>query len=396
MKILLGVSGSVAAYKAAILARLFCAANCQVKTMFTDSAHHFVGHFTFAALTGNEVRSDAFDQQAEQAMSHIELARWGDVLVIAPASANLLARMAAGVADDLLTTTYLATLAPVVVAPAMNVHMWRHAATQHNIALLQERGVRVLGPGKGEQACGDEGEGRMLEPQDIADALLASASPVRDLEEVSALVTAGPTAEFLDPVRMITNRSSGRMGFACAQALAQRGAKVKLIAGPASLPTPAGVQRVDVQTSAQMLDAVMQFAPDCSIAFCTAAVCDYRPQKPADQKIKRDKNKSMTLKLEACPDVLATLVKKFPEMRVVGFAAETENVEANANAKRERKGVYAIVANDVSRADIGFDTAENEVSLITAEGIERLPFAPKLQVAHWLIDRLAPGAQPSS
>lgn len=388
-KVLLGVSGGIAAYKAAELVRRLKERGAQVRVVLTAAAEHFVGATTFQALSGEVVRTSLWDAASEAAMGHIELARWADLLLIAPASADLLARLAQGQADDLLTTLALATRAPLVVAPAMNQQMYAHPAVQANIALLASRGARVLGPDSGAQACGDVGPGRMLEPIAITEALFQP--PV--LAGRKVVITAGPTLEDLDPVRFIGNRSSGKMGYAIAVAAVAAGAEVILVSGPTALAAPPGLTRVCVRSAAQMLAATLEHAPGCDLLIAAAAVADYRPREAASQKIKR-RTEQLTLELERNPDIVATLASH-PQRPgfVLGFAAETNEVEAHARLKLVNKKLDAVAANEVG-AELAFDCDDNELLLIEASGMTRLPRAPKTELAaelvRWLAARLAP------
>ena len=324
-------------------------------------------------------------------MGHIELARWADAVVIAPATANLLARLAGGHADDLLTTVCLATEAPLFIAPAMNTKMWEHAATQRNVARLREDGAAVLGPAEGEQACGEVGPGRMLEAADIAEAVWNAVATPPVLAGVNVLINAGPTREFIDPVRFISNRSSGRQGFALAEAARAAGANVTLVAGPVQLPTPAGVERVDVVSAGEMRDAVLARAGAADIFFAVAAVVDYRPGECHEQKLKKDAcaDHGLTLALRQNADIVAAVAAGSPRPFVVGFAAETQNALANAREKRRRKRLDAIVVNDVANPAIGFDSGDNAVTLIHDGGEAVLPQMSKRAVAQRLVAEIA-------
>jgi phosphopantothenoylcysteine decarboxylase/phosphopantothenate--cysteine ligase len=389
-RICLGVSGGIAAYKACELVRLLRGRGHELRVVATAHALEFVSELTLQTLSGAPVRHQLLEASAESEISHIELADWADVFAVAPATANVLAKLAHGIADDLLTTVALATRAPLVVAPAMNVNMYRHPATQANLDVLAKRGARIVGPGEGELACGWVGEGRLVELDAIVGAIeQCGAEPTLRGEVV--LVNAGPTAEPIDPVRVITNRSSGRMGFAIAEAAALRGAEVVLVAGPVALPTPHGVTRIDVETALEMRDAVLGALPRASIAILSAAVADYAPERAADAKIKREKRDALTLTLVKNPDILAEVVKQRGKATVVaGFAAETENLLANARAKLARKGCDLIVANDVSRADIGFDVDRNEVLIVGPgpDDVREVQIARKSEVAARILDRV--------
>lgn len=386
VRVLLGVSGGIAAYKAAELVRRLGDAGAQVRVVLTENAARFVTALTFQALSGNPVRTSLWDEGAEAAMGHIELARWADEILVAPASADLLARLAHGHADDLLTTLCLASEAPLAIAPAMNRQMWAHAATQANLALLRERGVRVFGPGAGDQACGETGPGRLLEPTEIVAALAAARGP-RMLDGVTVLVSAGPTYEDIDPVRYVGNRSSGRMGFAVAAAARDAGARVTLVAGPVALETPPGVARIDVRSAADMRAAVFAAIPDTDIFVSAAAVADYRPRQVATEKIKKS-TEAVALELVANPDILAEVGALETRPFLVGFAAETGDLEANARAKLERKRLDLVAANRVG-ADAGFEREDNALLLLWPGGEEDLGHDDKAQLARRLVARIA-------
>jgi len=386
--ILLGVTGGIAAYKSADLVRRLRERGAEVQVVMTAGAREFVTPTTFQALSGRPVRSELWDAAAEAAMGHIELARWADAVLIAPASADFLARLATGQADDLLATLCLATEAPVAVAPAMNHVMWASAATQANIKTLTTRGVQVLGPAEGDQACGEVGPGRMLEPLDIAERLLTVLPPAGGvLAGRRVLVTAGPTRERIDPVRFISNRSSGKMGFAVAQAAREAGATVVLVVGPVSLPTPTGVARVDVESAADMLAAVLRELPGTDLFISTAAVADYRPARPAEQKIKKN-TEALDLAMERTTDVLATVAARAERPFVVGFAAETESVEQNARTKLMKKNLDMIAANEVGH-DRAFDCDDNQLIVLTRSTRHELPRAGKLTLARALVALIA-------
>ena len=386
VRVLLGMTGGIAAYKAAELVRRLRDAGAEVRVVMTESAGRFVTALTFQALSGNPVRSSLWDEGAEAAMGHIELARWAEEVLIAPASADTIARLAQGRADDLLSTLVLASSAPLSVAPAMNQQMWAHPATRANIDLLRQRGVRVLGPASGSQACGDVGDGRMLEPDDIVQALLQARGP-RPLDGLSVLVSAGPTYEDIDPVRFIGNRSSGRMGFAIAAAAIQAGARVRLVAGPVSLPTPAGAERIDVRSARQMRDAVVACAADSDIFISAAAVGDYRPQTVSPAKLKKSGN-ALALELVQNPDILAELAAMPAHPFLVGFAAETNDLEHYAREKLERKGLDLIAANQVGE-ELGFECSENALLLLWPGGRDELGKADKGVLATALVERIA-------
>ena len=388
VRVLLGVSGGIAAYKGAELVRRLRDAGAEVRVVMTRSAERFVTPLTFQALSGHPVRTGLWDESAEAAMGHIELARWADEVVIAPASADLLARLAHGMADDLLTTLCLATAAPLSVAPAMNRQMWANAATQANVTALRARGVAVWGPGSGDQACGEVGAGRLLEPDEIVASLCARRAP-RVLEGLRVLVSAGPTYEDIDPVRFIGNRSSGRMGFAIAEAAAQAGAAVELVAGPVALPTPPGVARTDVRSACQMRDAVIARAPAADVYIGAAAVGDFRPREIAAHKLKKAaRDSGLELSLVQNPDILAEVAALARRPLVVGFAAETRDVEAHAREKLERKKLDLIAANEVG-AGLGFERDDNALLLIWPGGSEALAQASKAALARALVARIA-------
>ncbi len=387
-RILLGVSGGIAAYKSCELVRRLRDLDAEVRVVMTEGATHFVSPTTFQALSGQAVRVSLWDAQAEAAMGHIELARWAERILVAPASADLLARLAHGMADDLLTTLCLASAAPLYLAPAMNQQMWAHPAVQVNVETLRQRGARMLGPAAGEQACGDVGSGRMLEPHELRDALLASFGNGA-LAGLNVLVSAGPTYEDIDPVRFIGNRSSGRMGFAVAAAAAQAGAKVTLVAGPVSLGTPAGVaQRIDVRSAAQMHAAVHAAAAQADIYIGAAAVGDYRPQEVSALKLKKQDGAGLTLQLSENPDILASLSAQTAHPFLVGFAAETHDVASYAQGKLRHKGLDMIAANQVGDG-LGFETADNALTLYWTDGALELPRAPKPELAQQLIEQVA-------
>jgi phosphopantothenoylcysteine decarboxylase/phosphopantothenate--cysteine ligase len=387
LRILLGVTGGIAAYKSAELVRRLRERGAEVQVVMTAGARQFVTPLTFQALSGRPVRSDLWDESAEAAMGHIELARWASHVVIAPASADFLARLAHGLADDLLTTLCLATDAPLTVAPAMNRLMWANAATQANVATLRSRGVTLLGPGDGEQACGETGAGRMVEPAEIVEALFARGAVAGPLAGRKVLITAGPTRERIDPVRFITNRSSGKMGFAVAEAARAAGAEVVLVSGPVNVPTPAGVRRVDVETAEQMMAAVRADLPGTDIFIAAAAVSDYRPVQAAAEKIKKTSD-SLVLALSRTTDILATVAAGTPRPFVVGFAAETQNVERNALAKLEGKRLDMIAANQVGD-NLAFDCDENALTVYWPGGKRELARAVKREVAAGLVQAIA-------
>jgi phosphopantothenoylcysteine decarboxylase/phosphopantothenate--cysteine ligase len=386
-RILLGVTGGIAAYKSPDLVRRLRERGAQVQVVMTAAAREFVTAATFQAVSGRSVRSELWDPAAEAAMGHIELARWADAVLIAPASADFLARLATGQADDLLATLCLASAAPIAVAPAMNHLMWDNAATRANVALLAERGIHVFGPGAGDQACGESGPGRMLEPADLAERVQALLSGSGALAGRRVLVTAGPTRERIDPVRFISNRSSGKMGFAVAQAAREAGASVVLVTGPVSLATPAGVTRLDVESAADMLAAVLRELPGTDVFISTAAVADYRPARAAEQKIKKTAE-TLELAMERTIDVLATVAARAERPFVVGFAAETEAVEQNARTKLLKKNLDMIAANEVGH-DKAFDCEDNQLVVLARNARHELARASKLTLARGLIALIA-------
>jgi len=385
-RILLGVTGGIAAYKSADLVRRLGERGAEVQVVMTAGARQFVTPLTFQALSGRPVRSDLWDESAEAAMGHIELARWASHVLVAPASADFMARLAHGLAVDLLTTLCLATDAPIAVAPAMNRLMWANPATQANVATLRERGVAVLGPGVGGQACGETGPGRMLEPEELI-ASLWSGPRGGALAGRKVLITAGPTRERIDPVRFITNRSSGKMGFAVAEAARAAGAEVVLVSGPVNLATPAGVRRVDVESAEQMLESVREQLPGTDVFVAAAAVSDYRPVQAAAEKIKKTSD-SIVLALSRTTDILATVAGGSPRPFVVGFAAETQNVERNALAKLDAKRLDMIAANQVGDG-LAFDCEDNALTVYWPGGKRELARAPKRRLADELVAVIA-------
>ena len=384
--IILAVTGSVAAYKAGFIVRELLQQGAAVRVIMTRSACEFVSAMTFQALSGQPVYSELMDQEAEAAMGHIELARWADAVVVAPASANFIARLAQGRADDLLSAICLATQSPVAVAPAMNQQMWANNATQQNLSQLVNRGVHQLGPAEGDQACGETGPGRMLEAEDIISSV-AGLFETGLLAGLSVVVTAGPTQEAIDPVRYISNRSSGKMGYAVAQAAAEAGAKTILVSGPTALSIPPRVTRVDVKSAQQMHDAVMDQIKDCDIFISAAAVADYRAMKPAGQKIKKQ-NEELELKLERNPDVLAGVAALDKGPFTVGFAAETEKLEIHAKEKLKNKKLDMVAANYVGEGK-GFDQDENALLVLTGAERYELPQMSKQKLAIELITIIA-------
>lgn len=387
-RIVLGVSGGIAAYKSCELVRRLRDMGAHVRVVMTENATRFVTPTTFQALSGEPVRVSLWDESAEAAMGHIEMARWAERVLIAPASADLIAHLAHGHAGDLLTTLCLATAAPLYVAPAMNQQMWAHAAVQANVATLRARGVHILGPAAGDQACGEVGSGRMLEPHELRAAMVTSFGE-QVLRGKKVVVSAGPTYEDIDPVRFIGNRSSGRMGFAVAEAAAQAGAQVTLVAGPVSLATPMGIiKRVDVRSAAQMHAAVTDAVQGADIYIGSAAVGDYRPNAVAEHKLKKHDGADLTLQLAENPDILASLSTKQAHPFLVGFAAETQNVETYARDKLKRKGLDMIAANQVGEG-LGFETTDNAITLYWADGSLELPRTDKCALARQLIECIA-------
>lgn len=390
-RITLGVCGGVAAYRAAELVRVLQQRGLDVHVVMTRAAEEFVRPLTFAALTGHKVITSLWpqDTNADDAsgIEHIAEAQATDVLVVAPATAHVLAKSAHGLADDFLSTLFLATTAPVVMAPAMNINMWRNSATQANLQVLRSRGVHIVQPGSGYLACGMTGEGRLAPIEDIAAAVIAQLHSRRDLEGETVLITAGGTREAIDPVRFLGNRSSGKMGYALAEAAAQRGAKVILVTAPTALDVPFGCDAVHVQTAAEMRDAVVARLPEATIVIKAAAVADYRARTVADQKLKR--SGPITLELEPTEDIVKEVVRRRkPGTLVIAFAAETEALQQRARAKLEQKGVDAIVANDVSQVGLGFDSDRNAVIFITRETAEMLPESSKRELAEGILNRL--------
>lgn len=385
-RILLGVSGGIAAYKAADLVRRLKEAGAEVQVVMTASAQQFVTPLTFQALSGRPVRTTLFDPAAEAAMGHIELARWPDLILIAPASANTLSRLAQGAADDLLSTLCLASDKPLAVAPAMNRLMWAHPATQSNLATLRARGVQILGPGAGSQACGETGDGRMWEPLQIREAVanLLGEGPLRGAKVV---LTAGPTREAIDPVRFISNRSSGKMGYALAGALRQLGAQVTLLSGPTHLTAPAGVNRIEIETAEQLLEQSLAASRIADIFIGAAAVADYRVDAPATEKIKKNDAK-MSIALSRNPDVIAQVREAYPKLFIVGFAAETEKLEEHALGKLKRKKLDMIAANWVGNGR-AFDRDENALSVYWNGGAQELAQADKTEIARGLAALIA-------
>ena len=387
-RILLGITGGIAAYKSPDLVRRLGERGAQVQVVMTDGAREFVTPLTFQAVSGRAVRTSLWDSAAEAAMGHIELARWADEIVVAPATADFLAKLAHGIADDLLLTLCLASAAPISVVPAMNHLMWMNAATQANVALLRERGIHVLGPGIGDQACGETGAGRMLEPMEIADQVMGSArSSPGKLSGLNVVVTAGPTRERIDPVRFVSNRSSGKMGYAVAKAVADAGAAVTLISGPVNLCAPRGLERVDVETAEQMLAAVSDRLGKAHIFIAAAAVSDYRAAQVACEKIKKTAD-ALTLSLARTPDILATVGAMAQHPFLVGFAAETTDVERHALLKLEAKHLDMIAANKVGDG-LAFDKDDNALTVLWRGGRREFALTSKAELARQLVDLIA-------
>lgn len=391
MKVALGVSGGIAAYKAAEIVRLLQDRGIRVQVIMTRAAQEFVKPLTFAALSGEKVITDMFSGGNEQpnidsAVEHIAVAQSIDALVVAPATADVLGKFAQGLATDFLTTLYLATTAPVVVAPAMNVNMWNHEATQANIATLKRWGVRVVEPDSGYLACGMTGPGRLAANESIVAAVMEALGASQELAGETVLITAGPTREKIDPVRYLTNRSSGRMGYALAEAALRRGARVLLVSGPTSINPPGGAEVIRVETAEEMWKAVMNLLPESTIVIKTAAVSDYKAKLEAAQKIKR--TGPLTLELEATVDILGEIVRQKESQLVIGFAAETQNALENARTKLAKKSLDAIVVNDVSREGIGFDSERNAVTIITHDEVVEVPETTKWEVAQRVLDHV--------
>ncbi|MDA3135285.1 bifunctional phosphopantothenoylcysteine decarboxylase/phosphopantothenate--cysteine ligase CoaBC [Atlantibacter subterraneus] len=387
-KIVLGVSGGIAAYKTPDLVRRLRERGADVRVAMTEAAKAFITPMSLQAVSGYPVSDSLLDPAAEAAMGHIELGKWADLVMLVPATADLIARVAAGMANDLVTTICLATPAPIAVVPAMNQQMYRNLATQHNLSVLADRGMMIWGPDSGSQACGDVGPGRMLDPLVLVDMAVAHFAPVNDLQHLNIMITAGPTREPLDPVRYITNHSSGKMGFAIAAAAAARGAHVTLVSGPVSLPTPAGVERIDVTTALEMEAAVQARAQQQQIFIGCAAVADYRAAAVADEKIKKQGDE-LVIKMVKNPDIVAGVAAlKNQRPYVVGFAAETNNVEEYARQKRVRKNLDLICANDVSQAGQGFNSDSNALHLYWQDGELALPLERKALLGHRLLDEI--------
>ena len=388
--VLLGVSGGIAAYKAPDLVRKLTALNANVRVVITDSAAEFVSPMSLQAVSGNPVHQHLLDATAEAAMGHIELAKWADILLIAPATANIMAKLAHGIADDLLSTLFLATQAKIFIAPAMNQQMWKAPATQTNLATLKGYGVSFIGPDSGEQACGDVGAGRMMEPVDIADTISKSVNDTTNqfLAGKRIVITAGPTREPLDPVRYISNHSSGKMGFSIASMAQKAGAEVTIVAGPVALSTPDGCKRIDVTTADEMLAACEKIISNADIFIATAAVADYKASNVAGNKIKKT-GEELTLTFVKNPDILATIAKRNDKPFCVGFAAESQDVEAYARGKLKNKNLDMIAANDITTEGLGFNSDSNALHVIWADGDKYLPATSKQALAHTLLTIIA-------
>lgn len=387
-QILLGVTGGIAAYKSAELIRRLQDLGADVRVIMTPAAQEFITPLTLQALSGNPVHTALLDPEAEAGMGHIELARWADLMLIAPATADFIARLVSGKGDDLLTTVCLATSAPLCLAPAMNQAMWKNSATQDNLTVLEERNIPCFGPAEGSQACGDVGPGRMLEATELA-ALTAEQFSTGSLSGKKVVITAGPTREAIDPVRYISNHSSGKMGYALAQAAIDAGAKVTLISGPTQLAAPKHSHFVAVESAQQMYDAAMTAIVDSDVFIASAAVADYRPAALAEQKIKKTGQDTMTIELVKNPDIVTAVAASQPRPMTVGFAAETQDVVAYARGKLERKNLDVVIANDVSQAGIGFNSDDNAVTIVWPDREEDLSQRSKTQLARDLIEQFA-------
>lgn len=392
-RILLGLTGGIAAYKSAELTRQLKTAGAEVRIVLTPAAAEFITPLTLQALSGNPVHQHLLDPEAEAGMGHIELAKWADLVLIAPASADFIARLAAGMGNDLLTTLCLATDAQIAIAPAMNQAMWRDQRTTDNVAALEQLGMEIWGPGVGDQACGDSGPGRILEPQQLAE-LCAAEFEQGTLSGMQVCITAGPTREAIDPVRYISNHSSGKMGYALAEAAAEAGAKVTLISGPVSLAPPARVELVRVDSAQEMLDAAEKQLGNCDLFIAAAAVADYRPASVAEQKIKKS-NDQMTIELVKNPDIVATVASHPQRPFTVGFAAETEKVIEHARGKLERKKLDLVIANDVAQPGIGFNSDDNAVTVVSADDQQRIDQTSKHKLARTLIGLIAQRLKPT-
>ncbi len=392
MKVALGVAGGIAAYKAAEIVRLLQERGIRVQVVMTEAAQEFIKPLTFAALSGEKVITGMFagsgteQPNIDSAIEHIAVAQSIDALLVAPATADVLAKFAQGIANDFLSTLYLATTAPVVLAPAMNVNMWNHPTMRSNLDILRKRGVRIVEPGEGYLACGMTGPGRLAENEAIVAAAMEALGASQELAGETVLITAGPTREKIDPVRYLTNRSSGRMGYALAEAALRRGARVLLVSGPAALTPPDAAEITRVESAEQMREAVLKLLPQATIVIKTAAVSDYRPKHTASQKIKG--KGALTLELEPTTDILAEIARKKDSQIIIGFAAETENALENARQKLSSKTLDAIVANDVSREGVGFDSDRNAVTIITHDDVIEIPESTKWEVAQRVLDEI--------
>jgi phosphopantothenoylcysteine decarboxylase/phosphopantothenate--cysteine ligase len=393
MKVALGVCGGIAAYKSAEIVRLLQDRGIRVQVIMTEAAQQFIRPLTFAALSGEKVIASMFgasdsapDSNLDSAVEHIAVAQSIDALVVVPATADVIAKFAQGVANDFLTTLYLATTAHVVIAPAMNVNMWNHPATRSNVEILKARGVTIIDPDSGYLACGMTGAGRLAENGTIVAAVMEALGASQDLSSETVLITAGPTREKIDPVRYLTNRSSGRMGYALAEAASRRGARVLLVTGPTSLTPPGAAEATSVESAEEMRDAVLKLFPEATVAIMTAAVSDYRPDSVASQKLKR--SGGLTLELQPTPDILIELSRQKKSQVLIGFAAETENVLENARRKLVSKSLDAIVVNDVSREGVGFDSDRNAVTIITHTEVVEVPETTKWEVAQRVLDQV--------
>lgn len=392
MKIALGVSGGIAAYKAAEIVRLLQDRGVRVQVVMTQAAQEFIQPLTFAALSGEKVITDMFGASAgehpniDSAVEHIAVAQSIDALLVVPATADVLAKFAQGIASDFLTTLYLATTAPIVVAPAMNVNMWEHSATQANLEILKKRGVTIVPPGTGYLACGMTGAGRLADNEAVVAATLEALGASQELAGETVLITAGPTREKIDPVRYLTNRSSGRMGYTLAEAALRRGARVLLVSGPTALTPPGTAELTRVESAEDMRQAVLKLLPQATIVIKTAAVSDYRAKSAASQKLKR--TGPMTLELEPTADILSDIARHKQSQLIIGFAAETENALENARKKLASKSLDAIVVNDVSREGVGFDSDRNAVTIITQHEVVEVPETTKWEVAQRVLDQV--------
>lgn len=386
--ILLGVTGGIAAYKSAELVRRLQDAGAQVQVVMTPAAQEFITPLTLQALSGNPVHTQLLDPEAEAGMGHIQLARWADLVLVAPATADFIARLAQGMGNDLLTSICLATAAPLTLAPAMNQGMWRNQSTQANVNILRDRGIQLFGPTDGSQACGDIGPGRMLEPTQLVEAA-AGLFQTGLLAGKKVVITAGPTREAIDPVRYISNHSSGKMGYALAEAAAEAGAHTLLISGPTQLPCPARVTRIDVVSAVDMFAASLREAADCDLFIASAAVADYRPREVAEQKIKKGEGESITLTLVKNPDIVAAVARLPQRPFTVGFAAESEHLVEYARRKLVRKKLDLVIANDITQPGIGFNSDNNAVTLVDAAGEQVIDQRSKTQLARELVTILA-------